>query len=182
MKRTAGLLVSTLAAAAVLADEWRMEGEGELLFKATWEGEPVPGRFNDFEVQFDTPDGDIVGSTLSVTVNLDSADMDDPDINEAIAGPEWFAVNEQPVATYTSDSIEAAADGGYVARGELDLKNVRLPVDVPFQWSESDGRAEMSGELVIDRTRFDIGSGEWKTGERIGVDVRVSFDVTLVPK
>jgi polyisoprenoid-binding protein YceI len=179
MKRTAILLVSMLTAAGALAGEWRIQGEGELLFEATWEGQAVPGRFHDFEVVLDAGDGDIAGAALTVTVNLGSADMDDPDINEAIAGAEWFAVSEHPVATYTSESIEAAPDDGFIAEGHLDLKGVRLPVAVPFQWSESDGRAEMRGELTIDRTRFDVGSGEWATGEPIGTGIRVSFHVTL---
>ena len=88
MRRTAGLLVAMLAAAGVLAGEWQTQGEGQLHFEATWEGAAVPGRFHDFEVRLDTVDGDIAGATLTVTVNLDSADMDDPDINEAIAGAE----------------------------------------------------------------------------------------------
>jgi polyisoprenoid-binding protein YceI len=179
MKATIGLLISMLAAAGALADEWRMQGQGELLFEAKWEGEAVPGRFHDFEVCLDTSDGGIAGASLTVTVNLESVDMDDPDINEAIAGAEWFAVSEHPVATYTSESIEAGPEGGYVAEGSLDLKGDRLPVSVPFQWSEADGRAAMLGELVIDRTRFDVGSGEWATGEPIGTAIRVSFDVTL---
>jgi len=179
MIRTAILLISMLAAAGAFAGEWRMQAEGQLLFEATWEGQAVPGRFHDFDVVLDTGDSDVAGAVLTVTVELDSADMDDPDINEAIAGPEWFAVGEHPVATYTSESIEAAPGGGFVAEGQLDLKGVCLPVAVPFQWSESGGRAQMRGELVVDRTRFDVGSGEWAAGEPIGTGVRVSFDVTL---
>jgi hypothetical protein len=37
----------------------------------------------------------------------------------------------------------------------------------------------MSGEVVIDRTRFEVGSGDWGSGETIGTEVRVSFDVIL---
>ena len=179
MKRTAILLVSVLAAAGTWAEEWQMRADGELLFEATWEGEAVPGRFHDFEVRLENGDRSVAGATLTVTVNLESADMDDPDINEAIAGAEWFAVSEHPVATYTSESITAGQEGGYVAEGRLELKGVRLPVSVPFEWSESSGRAAMRGELVIDRTRFGVGSGEWATGEPIGTGVRVAFDVTL---
>jgi len=179
MRRIASLSFLTLAASGALADQWRMQGKGELLFEPTWEGEAVPGRFESFDVRLDTGDGCVAGSELEVTVKLDSADMDDPDINEVIAGAEWFAVDEHPVATYTSDSIEEAADGGYVASGHLELKGVRLPVNVPFQWSASGDRAEMSGELAIERTRFDVGSGEWSNGETIGTEVRVSFDVIL---
>ena len=175
----ASLLVSALAAPGALADEWRMQDDGELHFEPTWEGDVVPGRFGDFDVRLDTGEGGIAGSELVVTVSLESADMDNPDINEAIAGADWFAVSKFPVATYTSETIEAAADGSYVAAGHLDLKGVRLPVTVPFQWADSGDRAAMSGEVVIDRTRFDVGSGEWASGEPIGTAVGVRFRVTL---
>lgn len=178
MRRIASLLISVLAAPGALADEWRMLGDGELLFEPTWEGEAVPGRFDDFDVRLDTGEGGVAGSELVVTVSLQSADMDDPDINEAIVGAEWFAVSKFPVATYKSDTIEAS-EGAYLAAGHLDLKGVRLPVNVPFQWTESGDRAAMSGEVVIDRTRFDVGSGEWASGEPIGTAVRVRFSVTL---
>jgi polyisoprenoid-binding protein YceI len=179
MKRIASVMALTFAATGTFAGEWRMAEEGELLFQPTWEGESLPGRFGDFDVRLDTDDGGVAGAKLEVTVNLDSADMDDPDINEAIVDAEWFAVSEHPVATYTSDSIEKTADGAYLASGQLDLKGVRLPVDVPFRWSTKDGRAEMSGEVVVNRTRFDVGSGEWASGDTIGTEVRVSFNVIL---
>ena len=178
MMKIASLMVLTLAVTGAFAGEWRMQGEGELLFEPTWEGEAVPGRFGEFDVRLDTDDG-VEGAELGVTVNLGSADMDDPDINEAIAGAEWFAVSEHPVATYTSDSIESTGDGTYLASGHLELKGVRLPVDVPFSWNVQDDRAEMSGDVVIDRTRFGVGSGEWESGDTIGTDVRVSFNVIL---
>jgi polyisoprenoid-binding protein YceI len=179
MKRIAILLVSTLAAPGVPAEQWCMQEGSELLFEATWESQTVPGRFRSFDVQVDTDDESIVGSRLTVAVQLEGADMDDPDINEAIVGAEWFAVDEHPAATFTSDAIEEGADGNYRAPGHLELKGVRLPVTVPFRWSESGDRAEMSGDVVIDRTRFNVGSGEWASGDTIGTDVRVSFTVIL---
>ena len=179
MTRIASLLVSALVAPGALADEWRMQDDGELLFEPTWEGDVVPGRFGNFDVRLDTGAGNIAGSELEVTVSLESADMDDPDINEAIAGEEWFAIGKFPVATYTSDKIEEAANGGYLSVGHLDLKGVRMPITVPFRWAESGDTAAMSGEVVIDRTRFEVGSGEWASDEPIGTAVRVRFNVTL---
>ena len=179
MTRIASLLVSMLAASVAFAGQWQMQDEGTLLFEPTWEGEVVPGRFKDFDVQLDTCDAGIAGGRLEVTVRLESADMDDPDINEAIAEAEWFAVAVHPVATFASESVETASAGGYLASGHLELKGVRLPVSVPFSWSESGDRAAMQGELVIDRTRFEVGSGEWATGETIGTEVRVRFDLVL---
>ena len=69
----ASLLVSALAAPGALADEWRMQDDGELHFEPTWEGDVVPGRFGDFDVRLDTGEGGIAGSELVVTVSLESA-------------------------------------------------------------------------------------------------------------
>ena len=66
MKLIASLLLSTLAASGAVADEWRMQDEGELLFEPTWEGQALPGRFEKFDVCLDTGDGGIAGSKLTV--------------------------------------------------------------------------------------------------------------------
>lgn len=177
--RAVCLLLTSLIAAPASAEQWRMLDASELLFEASWENTPLPGRFDQFEVQLDGKAEDLTGATLTVTVELAGADMDDPDMNEAIAGEEWFAAVKYPQAVYTSESIDETAPGEYVARGELNLKGIQKPVDVPFTWSVSDDRAEMNGELTVVRTRFDIGSGEWADDESIGFDVRLTFKVLL---
>lgn len=179
MNRIIALLTALLAIAPAHAETWRMLEDSEFLFEATWEDTALPGRFRAFDVTLETDTGDIADARLAVTVDLAAADMDDPDINEAIAGDDWFAVAKHPRATYTSQSILELAPGEYRAAGELVLKGVARAIEVPFAWSESDSRAEMNGELVVDRTQFDIGSGEWANDDSIGVDVRLSFTVLL---
>ena len=180
MTRIACLLMTLLATAQGGADEWRMLDESEFLFEASWEGTTLPGRITAFDVRLEIDDGGFATARLVVTVDLAGADMDDPDINEAIAGDEWFGVAEYPQATYTSRSIVETAPDEYRAVGELELKGISQSVEVPFTWTESAGRAEMSGEFVLDRTQFNIGSGEWANDESIGTAVRLSFKVLFL--
>lgn len=177
--RIARLFSCLLIAAPASADNWRMLEGSELLFEPSWEGTPLPGRFDDFEVTLESNDGGVAGAQLTVTVRLSGADMDDPDMNEAIAGPEWFAVAEHPSAIYTSPSIEETGPDRFIAKGVLELKGVRKSVDVPFAWTESGDRAEMNGELTIDRTEFGVGSGEWASDESIGIEVGLTFKIIL---
>jgi hypothetical protein len=37
----------------------------------------------------------------------------------------------------------------------------------------------MSGRLVLKRSDFAIGIGDWSSGEQIGIDVNVSFAVQM---
>ena len=151
----------------------------EFIFETTFEETALPGRFERFNVAlvFD-PDNPGAGR-LQVTVELEGANMEDPDINAAIAGAEWFHIAEFPQATFESREIVATTSGRYLAKGELDLKGIRREVDVPFTWSASGDGAQMTGELVLQRIAFDIGSGEWSNGEAIGLDVRLTFSVRL---
>lgn len=167
------------AAVPVSASEWRMLAGSEFLFETTFEETTLPGRFEQFNVALVFDPGNPAAGRLQVTVDLEGANMDDPDINAAIAGPEWFHVTEFPGATYTSKEIVASTPGHYIAKGELALKGIRKEVEVPFTWSASGDGAEMAGELVLQRTDFDIGSGEWSEGATISLEVRLSFTVRL---
>jgi polyisoprenoid-binding protein YceI len=40
----------------------------------------------------------------------------------------------------------------------------------------------MSGELSLQRTDFNIGTGEWSAGDIIGLEVDVRFEVALEPE
>ena len=179
MNRVLSLLLCVGPIASAAADEWRMTEESELTFEASWEETALPGRFRSFDVELLPADGSIEGGKLVVTVDLVAADMDDPDINEAIAGEEWFAIERFPVATYTSRSIRQAEENIYVAEGDLDLKGHVEPIAVPFTWEASGSSAIMTGKLALDRTRFDIGSGEWADDDSIGQAVLVTFRVVL---
>jgi polyisoprenoid-binding protein YceI len=179
MKALRKILITPILFAALPASaaEWRMLAESEFNFETTFEETVLPGRFEQFDVAlvFD-PDNPGAGY-LQVTVDLEGANMDDPDINAAIAAAEWFHIAEFPQATYESEEIVATASGRYVAKGELDLKGIRREVDVPFTWSASGDGAEMTGAVVLQRTDFDVGSGEWSNGEAIGLNVRLTFTV-----
>jgi len=164
------------------AAEWRMEpGASKLEFRATYQGEPAPGQFKQFDTRFRFDPAQLGKSELIVTVKLASFDMDSAELNEAVRGPEWFDLAKFTQAEYRSTDIKPAGAGRYVARGTLSLKGVSRPVEVPFQWKVEGKRANMTGEVTLDRTAFGIGTGEWATGDPIAIAVKVSFNVTLKP-
>jgi polyisoprenoid-binding protein YceI len=166
-----------LAALPAVAGDWKLQDTGTFTFEASFEGEPIEGRFTDFDVALDFDPEQAADSSLQVTVYLGAADMGDPDMNDAIAAPEWFTVEGFPQARFASDDIVEIAPGSFVAHGALELKGKRHDVDVPFTWSGTDNAATMHGELTLKRMDFDIGTGEWASGEQIGNEVLLRFDL-----
>lgn len=167
---------------AVAAAEWRMDPAGsKLAFQVSYEGEPAPGAFKQFDTRLRFDPARPGDGTLHVTVQLASIDMGSADLNGAIRAPEWLDLAKFSKAEFQSTEIKRTAANQYLARGTLQLKGVQRTVDVPFRWMRDGKEAAMAGELTLDRTAFGIGTGEWASGNPIGIGVKVSFKVRLRP-
>lgn len=166
-----------------LADDWHSQSGGSRLsYSVNFEQQPVSGMFKQFRVLFKTTP-DAVPQQLRVIVDVASADMGNDDINEAIRQGEWFDVANYPQAVFTSREIGQDQDGYYIAHGALRIKGITKPVQVPLVWKPVAGRPgvmSMTGQVVLNRLDFLIGTGEWASGDEIGLDVRVDFKITLI--
>lgn len=171
-------LVSCLAS----AEQWRNERTASrLYFAPSYEGLPIDGEFSQFEVSVSSSD-DLQPESLSVRVQIASADLGSSDLNQAIQMVDWFDSQSFAEASFISEKIIAtAADQQFIAQGTLSLKAATKTIEVPFSWQPSaEGNISMQGELTLDRGDFAIGSGEWSSGDQIGLAVKVWFDLSLV--
>lgn len=173
-------LLATLCATAAHATSWELKpgGDNRLEFTATFEQTPVTGVFKDFRVRFDFAPQKPGSNRLNVRIRISSADMANPDINQAIAGKDWFDYVRYPEAVFdASEILDAPGAAGHLARGTLLLKGRRQPLVLPFRWKPEERR--MEGEFVTHRSIFDIGTGEWKSSNAVGDAVTVRFRVQL---
>ena len=175
----ATLGLTWLAAGPAVA-EWRSDPNASTLdFVPTYDGQDIPGTFHSFLVRTDLDPDRPAGASLDVRVNVASADMDDEDINTEIATPVWFSSDRFPEAHFFSDYILPAEDG-FTARGRLRLKGAEREITVPFTFAPNAQGALMEGEVRLDRSDFDIGSGTWADDDTIGFAVTVTFSVQLI--
>ena len=153
-----------------------------LEFITRFEGEEAPGRFSRFEAEVITEPGSALPISIRVTVDVTSATMGSPDLDDGISEPEWFDFSAYPQATFTSDHIRQAADAGYLADGELRLKDVSRKLKLSFDWQLKGERAVMSGNTEVSRLDFNIGTGEWSDTTSIAETVLVRFSLSLAEK
>jgi polyisoprenoid-binding protein YceI len=178
--RAATLALLFAIALPAAAAEWRMDpAASKLEFAATFEKTPAPGVFKEFDARLSFDPEKTADSRLEVTIKVASADMVNADVNKAIAGPEWFDFARHPRATFRSSGIQRTGAGRYLAKGTLTLKGVERPVEVPFTWNAGADAATMEGEFTVQRSAFNIGTGEWIATNVIGPDVKVKFRVRL---
>jgi polyisoprenoid-binding protein YceI len=169
-----------VCAGSAHAAEWKMDpAASRLTLQASYQNEPVPGTFKQFDTRLRFDPARLVNSKLDVVVKLDSMDMGSSEINDGVKDPDWLDPNRFPEARFESSDIRQTAPGRFLANGTLTLKGKKQPVAVPFTWESAGKTATMAGELTVKRTAFGVGAGEWTAGDLIGLDVKVMFNVRL---
>lgn len=181
-------LFLSLGAPATLVAEQRCytggDDSGELVFSSAVEDTAFSGRFGDFSVRYCIAGAAPDSHEIRVEVRLASADSDNRDRDEALKGPEFFAVSSHPVSVWQSGSVRREG-GEYVADGELSLKGITAPQSIRYELSTdgealvASGRFTMDGGTRIDRQRFDVGTGEFADPAFVRNEVEVEFEVTL---
>jgi len=186
-------LVATLAMALPLSAAAADDGPcysggadgGRLEFTGAVEGNEFTGRFERFTVAYCMPPGAPGEGRIEVEVDLASAVSGNRDRDATLQGPEFFAVDEHPVSTWASTSIERASQG-WRADGELVLKGIRADQAIEFTLTpdgealRAEGRFVLAGDTTVDRQRFEVGTGEFADPEFVRNKVVVEFEVTLL--
>jgi len=153
--------------------------DSRLEFFVSYEGAEAAGEFLEFDVQLELAPRNTQESKLLVEVNVASATMHSADLDEAIAAPEWFDVQNFPMAEFRSDQIVPEGPDRYRADGTVTIRGVSKLVSVPIRWQQDDGLTAIGGELVLSRMDYGIGAGEWANDDLIAHAVRVRFDIRL---
>lgn len=173
------LLTFFLVCLPSAADQWQsVLTNSQLKYEVTFQGLPIEGQFKQFSVTYSPTE------KLLVTVDVGSADMSDDELNSEIAGGDWFDAGRFAKATFSSKALVVGSNSSadFIAEGSLNLKGVSEPVKVPFLWqqnADNPDRAIMRGQLMLKRSDFSIGIGDWSSGQQIGIDVGVSFVVQM---
>lgn len=167
----------TVSTSEVTAN-WDIQADdSHIQFSAEQEGTTFTGEFREFSgvISFD-PAAPETGS-VRITVPLKSVDAGSKDRTSSLPDKVWFSAKAFPEAVYTSSDISAQGDG-YVAKGELTLKGVSVPLDLPFNLDVDGTSAVMTSTVEMDRTLWNIGAAPWDTDEWVSRTVKLDLKVT----
>lgn len=87
---------------------------------------------------------------------------------------QFFDTDKYPTISFHSKAIEKTGSG-YVASGELTIKDVTRPVKIPFSFAANGNSGVFKGQFVIKREDFHLG----KPGGSIGEDVTIDLEVPV---
>ncbi len=164
---------SQAVALAEVDSDWQVES-GTLAITVNQLGSDVGGRFNDWTaaITFDETAEGVMGN-VEVTIAIPSLTLGS--VTAEALKPEYFNAEAHPTATFTADITRT--DTGYVATGDLTIKESSVPVELPFDLRLDGDRAEMTGGLTVDRRDFGIGP-EAESSVKHPVEISVGLTAT----
>ena len=128
--------------------------------------------------------------TLEAQARVESVSITDPQEfrDHVVWGADFFAANEHPVLTFSSESVELTDEGGATVSGELTIRGVthsvtaqgtfRPPVEDPFGMR----RVGLELRTTIDRRNWGM---DWQTplpggGEALGWGIEITVQLELI--
>lgn len=157
---------------------WDIQADrSHIQFSAEQEGNMFTGEFGSFSgvINFD-PAAPENGS-VTISIPLKSVDAGSNDRNSTLPEKVWFSTKKFPTAIFASSDI-SVQDEGYIAKGELTLKGISVPFDLPFDLDIKDNTAVMTSNVDMDRTLWGVGAAPWNTDEWVSRSVKLDIKVT----
>lgn len=152
-----------------------------ITFESSAMGQGFTGSFGYF-------DGDIVfdpentaASRVDIAIKMDQIATGDAERDGMLLQTDWFSVAQFAESRFVTRTIEHLGDNRYMAVGDLTIRDITMPVSLPFTLDikeEGERRvAYMQGKLTVNRLDFGVGQGEWAGVDAVPANVAVSVQV-----
>jgi polyisoprenoid-binding protein YceI len=171
-----------LAPARAAAPEWKVGfSQSALGFTGTVMGAKFKGTIQKYApaIRFDPDHPETCA--IAVDIDMTSISTGDKDRDKTSTTPEWLDPAHFPKAQFKADSCKKTGDKAYEADGTLMIKGVSAPIAVLFTLdliAKADPpQAHVKGTATLDRSKFNLGTGEWTDTSVVANEVTVEFDL-----
>jgi polyisoprenoid-binding protein YceI len=135
----------------------------------------VHGNFSGLQATIKFDEKDLPGSSISASVDAKTVSTGIGLRNHDLRSKEeWFNTDKFPRITFTAKKIEKAVEG-YKAMGDLVLKGVTKPVEIPFTFTANGATGLFKGQFTIKREDYNLG----KPGGSVGSIVTIMLEVPV---
>ena len=175
MTRT--LFAFTLAAlvgTTALADDTKYTLTGDntkLTFVGTKSNGKHEGGFKTLTGTATVSGSDLTTLKIDVEIVTDSLYSDDTKLTGHLKSPDFFAVKDNPKATFKSTKVEKT-DAGYTITGDLTLLGKTKPVTFTAT-AKADGGLHLTSDFTIDRNDWGMSYGKGKIDDKVALKLAV---------
>jgi polyisoprenoid-binding protein YceI len=123
-------------------------------------------KFNEKDLSSSSIAASIDAKTVSTGVSLRNSDLRNKE--------EWFNTGKYPRISFKSKKIEKT-DKGFKAIGDLTIKDITKPVEIPFTFTNKANSGVFAGQFIIKRSDYNLG----KPGGSVGSDITIILTVPV---
>lgn len=153
-----------------------------LNFNGVYQGEKFFGSFDKFAATATVDAAKPETIAVDVKIELASANTKNDERDQTIVSSDFFWTEKFPQATFKAGGCKAgAAAGKFDCQGTLTIRDKTQTFPFPITWTEANGMGRLVAAVTLDRTKFDVGTGDWADAETIAHEVNVSVNVTFSP-
>jgi len=144
----------------------------------------VEGRFKDFEGTIHYDDKDVTKSSVEFTAKSASIDTGVEARDKHLRNADFFEVEKYPTLSFKSTRVERKGDA-YVLHGDLTLKGVTKPVQLPFKVAgavkdqRGNTRFGVEAQTTVNRRDFGINFGGDMPGGGLAIGNEVNITLHL---
>lgn len=174
------------AATTALAKRWDLDlTKSAITFKGTQMDTPgFDGVVTKFYPVINFDADHLEQSKVTVEIDVTSIDAKDGERNKTLQGGEWLDAAKFPTARFETTGFAKTGDNAFTADATLTIRDVTVPLKLPFTLTPdaaNPNRVTMAGDVTLDRSKFQLGQGDWADASVIGNDITVHVQVTAWP-
>lgn len=155
-----------------------LKNESHVKFTATQQGNSFTGGFSDYDVLINFKEDAVEDASVVAEIDVTSIGSGDEERDSTLIGKDWFNVKSIPKAVFRSDDFVKTGENSYEARGTLSMKDTSQPLTLPFTLDITGSKAQMDGQVTLDRTLWNVGTGSWSTDEWVSTNVTVDVKIS----
>lgn len=175
------LAVPLMAQGPALAAQWAVDHDAsKLAFKVRQGDKLISGKFESWDADIDFDPEAPEAGTIEVNVDTSSVSTEDGQMGQTLTGEAWLNSGAFEHATFTSNEVVSTGEGSYDAVGTLTIKDISMPMTLPFTLAIDGDTAKARGGSSLERQDYKIG-GDVDEATLDGT-VKVEFDLVAKKK
>jgi len=183
-----GLSTLAMQSDTIDATQWTIDkAHSNIEFSVSHFFTQVEGNFTDYEASVYFSPDNLSESSIEVTIPVESINTGNNRRDGHLQSPDFFNAEKHPTITFVSDNIESTGNNEFVANGTLTIKDISKQIELPFTllgvkdnpFKEGTLVAGISASTEINRTDFEVGTGDWASDAVVGDNVKINLNLEL---
>lgn len=143
-----------LTSAFTISNIWNLATDG-IIVQFELPGEGTKGTISGLKTTIDFDTKNLSKSIIIASVEMKTLNSGTPKKDDHLKNADFFDVEKYPNASFASSAIKA--DGtGFIAEGNLTIKDKTLPVSIPFTFTEEGGKGVFKGTMTVHTGEFGV--------------------------